>query len=221
MPTYIVLLGPPGAGKGTQARRLSEGLGFAHVSSGDLFRDQIQRGTELGKRVEPILKSGGLVPDDVTIAIVEDRVSRPDCAKGVIFDGFPRTRNQAAALDDMLARRGGRVDLAPLIDVNEAVMVDRIGGRLTCKGPGQHMYHPRYNPPKAAGVCDVDGTELYQREDDKPETVRTRYQQYVNKTAPLVDYYRERGVLVRIDGEQPIEDVTRDLTAAVKQVVPE
>lgn len=219
MPTYIVLLGPPGAGKGTQARRMSETLGFAHVSSGDLFRDQIQRGTELGRRVEPILKSGGLVPDDVTIAIVEDRIGRPDCARGVIFDGFPRTRNQAAALDEMLARRGGSVNAAPLIKVDEAVMVDRLGGRLTCKGPGQHMYHPKYSPPKTPGVCDVDGTELYQRDDDRPDTVRTRFQQYVTKTAPLVEYYRERGVLVEVNGEQAIEAVTRDLMDAVGPAV--
>lgn len=220
MPTTIVLLGPPGAGKGTQARRLSERLGLAHVSSGDLFRDQIQRGTELGRKVEPILKSGKLVPDDVTIAIVEDRIGQPDCARGVILDGFPRTREQAVALDGMLARRDSRVDLVPVIQVSESVIVDRLGGRLTCRAPGQHMYHPTYNPPKSPGVCEVDGAELYQRDDDRPETVRARNQQYAAKTAPLIDYYRARGVLAEIDGEAGIQQVFEALQAAVARVVP-
>ena len=215
MPIYLVMIGLPGAGKGTQAAILSEKKKLAHVSSGDLFRDNIKRQTELGKQVEAILKSGALVPDDVTIAMVRERLLRPDCTAGAVLDGFPRTPAQAEALNTMLGELGGRVNLVPYIKVSEKVLVERLTGRWTCKGPGQHVYHLKFNPPKVLGVCDVDGTELFQRPDDQEETVKKRIAEYVKNTAPLIDYYRRAGLLTEINGEQPIEQVTADLFKAV------
>lgn len=215
MSIYLVMIGLPGAGKGTQAATLSEKKKLVHVSSGDLFRDNIKRQTELGKQVEAILKSGALVPDDVTIAMVRERLQRPDCAAGAVLDGFPRTPAQAEALNNTLVELGGKVNLVPYIKVSEKVLVERLTGRWTCKGPGQHVYHLKFNPPQAPGVCDVDGTELFQRPDDQEETVKKRIAEYVKNTAPLIDYYRQAGRLTEIDGEQPIEQVTADLFKVV------
>ncbi|MBI5291652.1 MAG: adenylate kinase [Chloroflexi bacterium] len=215
MPVYLVLIGLPGAGKGTQAALLSKQHGLAHVSSGDLFRDNIKRQTPLGQQVEAILKRGDLVPDDVTIAMVRDRLKNPECARGAVLDGFPRTPAQAKALEAMLTELGGRVNLVPYIQVSEPVLVERLTGRWTCKGPGQHVYHLKFNPPKAAGVCDVDGTELFQRPDDREETVKNRIAEYVAKTSPLIEHYRSLGLLVEINGDQAIEPVTAQLLAAV------
>lgn len=214
MAVYVVLLGPPGAGKGTQAEILSEKLGLAHVSSGDLFRENIKNQTELGKLAKTYMDRGDLVPDDVTIAMVRDRLSRPDCAKGALLDGYPRTPAQAQALSKMLNDLGGKVDVVPYIRVDEEELVRRLSGRWTCRAEG-HIYHEVSNPPKKAGVCDVDGSELYQREDDKRETVERRIRVYFEQTAPLIDYYRNESSLVEIDGAQPIENVTRDLLAAL------
>ncbi|WP_299026587.1 adenylate kinase [uncultured Thermanaerothrix sp.] len=216
MGDFIVLLGPPGAGKGTQAQRLAQTLGIAHISSGDLFREHLKAQTDLGKLAQSYMNRGELVPDDVTIAMVRERVSRPDCAHGAILDGFPRTPAQAAALDDMLAELNGRVVCVPLIQVPAEVLIERLGGRWTCRAQG-HVYHEKYNPPRVPGVCDVDGSELYQREDDLPATVARRVQVYLEQTAPLVDYYRQKGLLVEIDGTQPIEDVSARLLEAVEQ----
>lgn len=218
MPIYLVLIGLPGAGKGTQAAILSRQKSLAHVSSGDLFRDNIKRQTELGKQVEAILKSGALVPDDVTIAMVRERLSRPDCAAGAVLDGFPRTPAQAEALSKMLGELGGKVNLVPYIKVGEPALVERLTGRWTCKGPGQHVYHLKFNPPKVAGVCDVDGAELFQRPDDQEETVKKRIAEYLKNTAPLIEHYRQAGLLVEIDGDQAIEQVTEQLLAAVEAV---
>ena len=214
MAVYVVLLGPPGAGKGTQAEILSEKLGLAHVSSGDLFRENIKNQTELGKLAKGFMDRGDLVPDDVTIAMVRERLSRPDCAKGALLDGYPRTPAQAAALSQMLNDLGGKVDVVPYIRVDEEELVRRLSGRWTCRAEG-HIYHEVSNPPKKAGVCDVDGSELYQREDDKRETVQRRIRVYFEQTAPLIDYYREEGRLVEGDGAQSIEAGTRDLLAAM------
>lgn len=214
MALYLVMIGLPGAGKGTQAQLLSKRRSLRHVSSGDLFRDNIKRQTELGRQVEAILKSGALVPDDVTIAMVRDRLMQPDCQAGAVLDGFPRTPAQAEALNNMLGEFGGRVNLVPYIKVPDEVLVERLTGRWTCKGPGQHVYHLKFNPPKAAGVCDVDGAELFQRPDDQEETVKRRIAEYMKNTAPLIEYYRSRGLLVEINGEQEIEKVTAELLAA-------
>jgi len=217
-PLYIVLLGAPGAGKGTQARMLSEELGIAHIASGDLFREHLNNQTELGRLAKGYMDRGELVPDDVTIRMVMERLERPDCEKGAILDGFPRTVAQARALDEELSARGRRVSVAPYIKVGEEALVARLSGRWICR-KCQATYHTLFNPPKQPGVCDLCGGELYQRSDDTEETVRRRLQVYFEQTLPLIDYYRERGVLVEIDGEQDIPSVYRDLLAAVRQAV--
>lgn len=216
MATYIVLLGPPGVGKGTQAKILSDETGLPQVSSGDLFRENLKNETELGKLAKTYMDRGELVPDDVTIAMVRDRLSRPDCAKGAILDGFPRTPAQAQALETMLADFKGRVDVVPYITADESILVERVGGRWTCRANG-HIYHEKFNPPRKPGVCDVDGSELYQRDDDKAETITNRIRVYLAQTAPLVDYYRARGTLVEIDGSSPVEQVSENLLIAVRK----
>ena len=212
MPTYIVMLGAPGACKGTQASLISEKLSLPHVSSGDIFRENIKNETELGKKVKAILDSGELVPDDVTIEMIKDRLSREDCAEGAVLDGFPRTPAQATALDEMLAFFKGKVDIVPYIEVSDEELIVRLTGRWTCKECG-HIYHIKFNPPKEAGICDHDGTALYQREDDKAETVTNRIQVYLKQTAPLIEHYTAAGVLFSIDGEQEIGAVTTALMA--------
>jgi len=216
MATYIVLLGPPGVGKGTQAVILAQATGFVHVSSGDLFRFNIKNQTELGKLAKSYMDKGELVPDDVTIAMIRDRISQPDCKAGVILDGFPRTPNQADALETMLAEFGGHVDVVPYITADEEVLIERTSGRWLCRAQG-HVYHEKFSMPKQAGICDVDGSELYQRDDDRKETVANRIRIYLNQTMPLVGYYRELDKLVEINGAQSMEQVTGDLIAALKK----
>ncbi len=215
MATYIVLLGPPGVGKGTQAKILAEKTGLAHVSSGDLFRENIKNLTELGKLAKSYMDKGELVPDDVTIAMIKDRLARPDCKAGAILDGFPRTPAQADALQKMLAGIRGNVNVVPFITAAPETLIERVSGRWTCRAQG-HIYHQKFNPPKSAGKCDIDGSELYQREDDKAETVARRIDVYLDQTSPLVDYYRTQRKLVEIDGTQPIEKVTVALLSAIK-----
>ena len=212
--TYIVMLGPPGAGKGTQAEILAQKLGLVHISSGDLFRENLSNQTELGKLAQTYMTKGELVPDDVTIEMVKERLSRPDCAKGAVLDGFPRTPAQAEALNKILAEMNAKVDLVPLISVPNDVLVERLSGRWMSKSG--RVYHALYNPPKVKWVDDIDGTPLYQREDDKPETVQRRIDVYYEQTAPLIDYYRQAGLLVEIDGTQEIEKVTEDILKAIK-----
>ncbi len=216
MATYIVLLGPPGVGKGTQAVVLAQATSLVHISSGDLFRVNIKNQTELGKLAKSYMDKGELVPDDVTIAMIRDRISQPDCKAGVIFDGFPRTPKQAQALEKMLGELGGHVDVVPYITADEQVLIERTGGRWSCRAQG-HVYHEKFNPPKEAGVCDVDGSVLYQRDDDKKETVANRIHVYFEQTMPLVDYYHKAGKLIEIDGAKSMEQVTSDLLAALKK----
>ena len=211
---FIVLLGPPGVGKGTQAKNIAESTGLPHISSGDLFRENIKNASELGKLAQSFMNKGELVPDDVTIAMIRDRLSRPDCKGGALLDGFPRTTVQAEALEKLLAEFGGRVNYVPYIAASETVLVERLSGRWTCKEQG-HVFHEKYNPPKKPGVCDMDGSLLYQRDDDKAETVTRRIQVYFAQTAPLIAYYRERGLLSEIDGARPIDQVTADLLAVL------
>lgn len=218
MPTYVVLLGPPGAGKGTQAQIISERLGLPHISSGDIFRENLKQETELGKQAAGYMNRGELVPDDLTIAMIRDRLSRPDCTPGAMLDGFPRTPAQAEALDAMLGEFDGKVDAVPYIKVPEKVLVERLTGRWTCKAAG-HIFHEKFNPPSQPGVCDIDGSELYQREDDKAETVIRRIRVYLDQTSPLIEYYREAKVLIEVDGTKPIEQVSADLLAALSAVV--
>lgn len=216
MATFIVLLGPPGVGKGTQAKILAETTKLAHVSSGDLFRENLKNQTELGKLAKSFMDKGELVPDDVTISMIRDRVSRPDCEAGAILDGFPRTPVQADALEKMLAEFGSHVDVVPYITGDEDVLIERVSGRWTCREQG-HIYHQKFSLSKKAGVCDIDGSELYQRDDDKVETVTKRIRVYLEQTIPLVEYYRKGGKLVEIDGMQTVEQVTNELLVALKK----
>jgi adenylate kinase len=215
---YIVLLGPPGVGKGTQAKVLAQQTGLIHVSSGDLFRENIKNQTELGKLAKSFIDKGELVPDDVTVAMIKDRLAVPECKVGAILDGFPRTPVQAEALHKMLADFKGDVDLVPFITASQDILIERVCCRWTCKAKG-HVYHEKFNPPKVAGKCDVDGSELYQRDDDNPETVTHRIKVYFEQTAPLIDYYRNQNKLVEIDGTQPIEKVTEALLFVIKKAV--
>ena len=214
MAMIIVMLGAPGAGKGTQAKLLCKKLGLPHVSSGDIFRENMKAETELGQLAKTYINRGELVPDDVTIAMIKDRLTRQDCQAGVVLDGFPRTAAQAKALDEMLSEIGCRVNVAPYIKVPEEVLIGRLTGRWTCRENG-HIFHQEFNPPKQAGICDLDGSELYQREDDKEETVKNRIQVYLELTAPLIAYYQEQGVLTEVSGDQNIETVNEDLVAVL------
>jgi adenylate kinase len=216
-PLFIVMLGAPGAGKGTQARMLSETLGVPQISSGDIFRENLKNATPLGLLAKQYMDSGALVPDDVTINMVMERLSRPDCVGGAVLDGFPRTLAQAAALDKALADRALQVRLAPLLDVSDDAVISRMAGRRVCRNC-QAMYHVEFNPPKAEGVCDKCGGELYRRADDEPETVKNRLFVYYKQTAPLVGYYFARSLLVSLNGDRPIEEVQADLLAGIRLV---
>jgi len=216
MPSYVVLLGPPGAGKGTQAELISEKLNLAHISSGDIFRENLKNQTELGIQAQGYMNRGELVPDDLTIEMIKDRLQRPDCKEGALLDGFPRTPAQAEALGKMLAEWNGKVECVPYISVPPKELVGRLSGRWTCKEQG-HVYHETFNPPKVAGKCDIDGSELYQRDDDKAETVERRIKVYLEQTTPLIDYYRKQGVLAEVDGTLPIEQVTTLLLKAIEK----
>ncbi len=215
MPTYILLMGGPGAGKGTQAQVLREKLGLPQVASGDLFRDNLKRQTPLGRLAQQYMDRGELVPDDVTVSMIRERLKLPDAQSGAVLDGFPRTGPQAQALDGLLAEFGGRVNVALYVKVAETVLLERLSGRWVCRGAEQHTYHLLFNPPKTKGVCDVDGTELFQRADDTAEVQARRIKVFVEQTAPLIALYTERGLLVEIDGEQPIDQVTAAMLTVV------
>jgi adenylate kinase len=214
---FFVFLGPPGAGKGTQAKVVASQLGIPHLSSGDIFRENLKNETELGLLANKYIKKGELVPDDITIAMIRERLSRQDCTSGAILDGFPRTKAQAAGLDRILEVVGGKIKKVPYIKVPDDVLIRRLSGRLTCRAQG-HIFHEEFKPPKVSGVCDIDSSELYQREDDKPETVAHRIRVYEERTQPLVDYYEQRGVLLEVDGDQPIGDVTAKLVNLLEMV---
>ena len=220
MPTderlFMVLLGAPGAGKGTQAERLSENLGIPQVSTGDLFRENLKKETELGLLAKQYMESGELVPDEVTVGMVRERLSRSDAAKGAILDGFPRTIAQAEALEELLHDMGEKLDTVPYIKVPEDVLLARLAGRWTCRKCGA-MYHELFSPPQEPGVCDKCGGELYQRPDDTPETQKHRIKVYFEQTAPLIDYYRDKGLLVEVDGRPGIEEIQAELLDIIKE----
>jgi adenylate kinase len=195
----LILLGPPGAGKGTQAKLLAFEYGIPHISTGDMFRDHKARGTELGKTIQAIMDAGGLVTDDVTNAMVKDRLSRPDVAKGFILDGYPRTTAQAEYLEALLASLGRTIDRVLSYEVAEELIVERISGRRSCPKCGT-VYHVSANPPRRAGTCDKDGEALVQRDDDKPENVKKRMQEYADKTRPLKRFYEDRKLVAEIEG---------------------
>jgi len=211
----VVLLGAPGAGKGTQATVLTKELGVVHVASGDLFRHALAEKTELGMLAKSYMDKGELVPDEVTINMVLERIVQPDCAGGVLFDGFPRTLSQAEALDKRLESESKTIDSVVYIEVPEEELVKRLSGRWICRAC-QTPYHAVSSPPKKAGVCDECGGELYQRDDDKEETVRERLKVFMSQTLPIVDYYGGQGKLVRVDGNKDIAEVSSDIMGKVR-----
>jgi len=212
---YVILFGAPGAGKGTQAAILAEKTGLVHITTGELFREAIRQETELGSQAKVYYDRGQLVPDHLTIAMLLERLSQGDCARGCILDGFPRTLEQATALDEALAQEGKAIDKVVYIQVPQNELLSRLSGRWNCRQCGS-VYHQRFQPPREAGRCDQCGGELYQREDDKPETARRRLEVYSQQTAPLISYYRARGKLVEIDGDKSVEEVAEGLLAAVR-----
>ncbi|WP_040651412.1 adenylate kinase [Roseovarius sp. 217] len=215
----LVLLGPPGAGKGTQARMLEEQFGLVQLSTGDLLRAAVAAGTEAGRQAKAVMEAGDLVSDAIVIAILRDRLSEPDCAGGVILDGFPRTTVQAEALDGLLAEIGQGIRAAISLEVDDAAMVTRISGRYTCGGCGEG-YHDSFKVPSVEGTCDkCGGTEMKRRADDNAETVEQRLRAYHAQTAPLISYYESRGVLARVDAMAEIEAVARELNAIVAKAV--
>ncbi len=216
MLTYIVLLGPPGAGKGTQSKVLETELDLPHISTGDIFRENIKNGTPLGKLANDYISKGHLVPDDVTIAMLRERFTQPDCKNGAILDGFPRTPIQADELEVLLNSFGGRVNIVLHITAPVDYLIDRLAGRWTCKAQG-HVFHEHFNPPREKGICDIDGSDLYQREDDKAETVLNRIEIYENQTAPLIQYYQERGLLIEINGIASIEEVSTQVMSVLQK----
>ncbi|PZF98733.1 adenylate kinase [Micromonospora deserti] len=203
----LVLVGPPGAGKGTQAEFIAAHLSVPKISTGDIFRSNVSQGTPLGVEAKRYMDAGELVPDEVTINMVRDRLAEPDAAEGFLLDGFPRTTPQAAALDKLLADFGTALDLVLELVVDDDEVIRRLSGRRTCRGCGK-IWHVEFDAPTREGICDRCGAELFQRDDDKPETIATRLREYSEKTAPLVDYYGAQGKLVGIDATGPVEDVT-------------
>ena len=206
----IIMLGAPGAGKGTQAKRIAQRYGIPHVSTGDIFRANIKNGTELGMKAKAYMDAGNLVPDEITIGMLLDRIHEADCEKGYVLDGFPRTIPQAESLTAALKERGEKMDYAIDVDVPDENIVSRMSGRRACLACGA-TYHIAYNPPKKEGVCDQCGEPLVLRKDDKPETVKNRLEVYHQQTQPLIDYYKKEGILAQVDGTQNMDQVFEDI----------
>lgn len=206
----IIMLGAPGAGKGTQAKQIAAKFNIPHISTGDIFRANIKGGTELGKKAKAYMDQGALVPDELVVDLVADRIEQEDCKEGYVFDGFPRTIPQAEALDKALEEMGSKIDFAIDIDVPDENIINRMSGRRACLACGA-TYHVQFNAPKAEGICDTCGKELVLRDDDKPETVKTRLDVYHNQTQPLIDYYTEKGVLKSVDGTKDVAEVFQSI----------
>jgi adenylate kinase len=213
----IILLGPPGGGKGTQAKKIVEKYGIPHIATGDILREAVAKGTELGKKAKEYMDRGELVPDEIVIGIVRERLKQPDCEKGFLLDGFPRTIKQAEALDEMLKELGKDIDAVIYIDVPEEEVVKRITYRRTCRNCGA-VYHLIYAPPKEDNKCDKCGGELYQRDDDKEEVVRQRFKVYMENTAPLIEYYEKKGLLYRVDGTKSIDEVFSQIDEILQKI---
>ena len=213
----VVLVGPPGAGKGTQATFIARNAGVPNISTGDIFRSNVSNGTELGVRAKQFMDRGDLVPDDVTIEMVRSRLAEADTAPGFLLDGFPRTVPQAEVLEDMLRDQGTKLDVVLELVVDNDEVVRRLSGRRTCHSCNR-IWHVDFDPPTTEGVCDVDGGTLYQREDDKPDTVQNRLGVYDLQTAPLVEYYARRGLLIGLDATGPVDDVTERAVDALRQL---
>lgn len=213
----LVLFGPPGAGKGTQAKFLSEFLNVPHISTGDILRENVKKGTELGMKAKSYMDKGELVPDKLLIDLIKDRLSQPDCRKGYLLDGFPRTIPQAKALDEILDDMNKGLDGVINVDVGPGELVRRLSGRRICKSCGA-SYHVVFNPPKVKDVCTACGGELYQREDDKEEAIKNRLNVYLKQTQPVLDYYKKKDILIDIDGEKEIDEVTADIKTAIENL---
>jgi adenylate kinase len=213
----IVLVGPPGAGKGTQAAFLAENLSIPHISTGDLFRANISQGTDLGKRAKAYMDAGDLVPDEVTIGMAEDRLGEPDAAGGFLLDGFPRNERQAEALDAYLGQRGLALDGVLDLEVPEDEVVRRIAGRRVCRNNSAHVFHVEYQKPRTEGVCDECGGELYQRSDDSEDKVRNRLDVYHRETEPIIDYYKRQNLVVTISALGPVAEITRRAMDALRR----
>ncbi|WP_432045382.1 adenylate kinase [Streptomyces asiaticus] len=213
----IVLVGPPGAGKGTQATRLAEKLSIPHISTGDLFRANISRQTELGKLAKVSMDVGNLVPDELTIEMAKDRMRQPDAENGFLLDGFPRNVSQAEALDELLKTEAIKLDAVLDLEIPEGEIIERVAGRRICRNRSAHVFHVAYSPPKKQGVCDVCGGELYQRDDDSEETVRKRLEVYYTQTEPIIEYYKTQGLAVTISSLGPVDEITRRALEALKR----
>jgi adenylate kinase len=218
MSRFIIFLGAPGAGKGTQAKVLSKALDLPHISSGNIFRQNLKVKTALGQEAAVFINQGKLVPDSITNAMIKDRLLRDDCVKGALLDGFPRNMPQVVALNAILDEFNGSIEVVPYINVELDVLIKRLTGRLTCRAKG-HVFHQDFDPPQVQGICDIDGSELYQRNDDSYETVKHRIEVYLDETQPLIDYFSEQGLLLEIDGSNPIEQVSKDLLSAIDKVI--
>jgi adenylate kinase len=213
----LVLLGPPGSGKGTQGERLQEDYRLPYWATGDILRAAVKEGTEVGKEAKKYMDAGDLVPDEVLIGIIAERISSDEAGDGFILDGFPRTNGQAEALDEKMKELGRELTASILIDVPEKEVVRRLGGRRTCKENG-HVFHVEFDPPKEEGICDVCGGELIVRDDDKPEVIKHRLEQYHEKTAPLIDYYEKKGILHRVEGAKGPDEVEKQIQALLATV---
>jgi adenylate kinase len=214
----LILLGPPGAGKGTQAKRLEESRGLKQLSTGDMLRAAVDSGSAVGREAKRIMDAGRLVPDDIMIRMIDERIGQPDCANGIILDGFPRTVPQAEALDAMLNRRGERLDAVIEMTVDQEALTERVSGRFSCAKCGA-VYHDKFRRPRVAGRCDICGAgDFRRRPDDNPETVRTRLKAYCEQTAPILPYYREKGLLHQVDGMADVEEVANQIETVLKRV---
>lgn len=213
----IVLMGPPGAGKGTQAERIAKKFELLHISTGDMFREAVKEGTTMGKKAKEYMDKGTLVPDEIVVGIVKERLSKPDCAGGVLLDGFPRTVEQAEALDEVMRELGMDLDAVLSIDVDEEELVTRLTGRRVCSNCGT-TYHIKFNPPKVRNICDHCGGELYQRGDDTVETVKERLDVYKKQTFPLIEYYQRKGLFISVDGNKDIDQVFEEVSSRLQEI---